>query len=77
MVSPVRDFPDGTVVFILSVCGVVIIHNGDGEAVLMFDGLAAQRVRREPRGNISALIRGTDETPAEILSSDDFGLRGI
>ena len=75
MLSPVRDLPEGKVAFIPPVRRIVTTHNVDGEAVLMSDGLAPQRVWREPRGNISTLIWGTDETPAEILSSEDFGLR--
>ena len=40
----------------------------------MSDGLAPQRLLRQ-RGNVSTLIWGSDETPAEIWTAEDFGMR--
>jgi hypothetical protein len=40
----------------------------------MHDGLAPQRVLRA-RGNVGTLLWGSDETPAEIWSAEDFGMR--
>ena len=43
-------------------------------AVIVADGPAPNQQIR-PYGNISTLIWGTDETPAEIWSGEDFGAR--
>ncbi len=73
--APVQPLPDGKETFLPPVRRVVTTHDENGKAVVMHDGLAPQRIWREPRGNVSTLIWGTDETPAEILSAEDFGLR--
>jgi hypothetical protein len=53
---------------------IVTTHDARGKAVVMMDGPAPQRAMRD-RGNVSTLIWGTDETPAEIWTAEDFGLR--
>jgi quercetin dioxygenase-like cupin family protein len=53
---------------------VVTSHDADGKAMVMMDGPAPGRELRG-RGNVSTLIWGTDETPADIWGSEDFGLR--
>ena len=53
---------------------IVTTHDPAGKAIIMNDGLAPQRQLRA-RGNVSTLIWGSDETPAEICSAEDFGLR--
>ena len=53
---------------------IVTGHDADGRAVVTLDGPAPNRWVR-PYGTISTLIWGTDETPAEIGSAEDFGNR--
>lgn len=53
---------------------VVTTRDSDGKAVVMMDGPAPRRELRG-RGNLSTLIWGTDQTPAEIWSDEDFGIR--
>lgn len=51
---------------------VVTGYDATGRAVVVIDGTAPnQKVR--PYGTISTLIWGSDETPAEIWSDEDFG----
>ncbi len=71
----IETLPDGKKAFLDPVRRIVTTHDQNGSAIIMHDGLAPQRMWREPRGNISTLIWGTDETPAELLSPEDFGLR--
>lgn len=73
--EPVAPLPPGKEPILPPIRRIVTTHDAEGKAVIMHDGLAPQRVWREPRGNISTLIWGTDEVPAEIRSAEDFGLR--
>lgn len=60
--------------FLPPVRRIVTTHDADGKAIVMSDGPAPQRVKRA-RGNVSTLIWGGDETPAEVWTAEDFGLR--
>lgn len=53
---------------------IVTTHDASGNAVVMHDGLAPQRVLRA-RGNVSTLVWGTDKTPAQIWTAEDIGMR--
>jgi quercetin dioxygenase-like cupin family protein len=53
---------------------IVTTHDSDGKAIVMMDGPAPGRELRG-RGNLSTLIWGTDQTPADIWSDEDFGIR--
>ncbi len=53
---------------------IVTTHDANGKAIVMHDGPAPQRVKRA-RGNVSTMIWGTDETPAEVWTAEDVGLR--
>ncbi len=53
---------------------IVTSHDGTGKTVVMNDGLATHH-KGSGRGNVSTLIWSTDETPAEIWGSEDFGAR--
>ena len=53
---------------------IVTGHDAAGRAVIAMDGPAPNRQIR-PYGTVSTLIWGTDETPAEIWSGEDFGAR--
>ncbi len=53
---------------------IVTGHDTNGKSVVTMDGPAANRNER-PNGTVSTLIWGTDETPAEIWSEEDFGAR--
>jgi quercetin dioxygenase-like cupin family protein len=49
-------------------------HDASGRAVVTMDSAAPNRAVR-PHGTVSTLIWGTDQTPAEICSDEDFGAR--
>ena len=53
---------------------IVTGHDPNGRAVVTMDGPAPNRQVR-PHGTVSTLIWGSDETPAEIGSAEDFGAR--
>lgn len=53
---------------------IVTSHDADGRAVAMWDGMPTQWVKRA-RGNYTTLIWGSDQTPAEIWTREDFGAR--
>ena len=72
--TPVEPYPEGKEPPLPSIRRIVTTHDENGKAVVMYDGLAPQRLLR-PRGNVSTLIWGSDETPAEIWTDEDFGLR--
>ncbi len=57
-----------------SIRRIVTAHDTAGRAVVMLDGVAPRRETRA-RGNVSTLVWGTDETPADTWSAEDFGLR--
>jgi quercetin dioxygenase-like cupin family protein len=72
--APILPVPDGTVLPAPPLRRIVTTHDSSGNAVVMHDGLAPQRVLRT-RGNVGTLLWGSDETPAEIWSAEDFGMR--
>lgn len=72
--APILPVPDGTVLPLPPVRRIVTTHDAAGKAIIMHDGPAPQRALRA-RGNVSTLIWGSDETPAEIWSAEDFGMR--
>lgn len=72
--APVDPLPDGFTPPLPPVRRIVTTHDTDGKAIIMTDGLAPQRGLRG-RNNVSTLVWGSDETPAETWSSEDFGLR--
>ena len=72
--SPLAPMPDGAAPPLAPIRRIVTAHDTDGKAMVMMDGAAPQRSLRG-RGNVSTLIWGTDETPAEIWTAEDFGLR--
>ena len=53
---------------------IVTSHDADGKAVVMWDGPQSQWSKRE-RGNVTSLLWGSDETPAEYMTREDFGAR--
>ena len=53
---------------------IVTGHDADGRAVVTLDGPAPNRQVR-PHGTVSTLIWGTDQTPAEVWSAEDYGQR--
>lgn len=53
---------------------IVTTHDASGKALVMMDGPAPRRELRG-RGNLSTLIWGSDESPAEVWTDEDFGLR--
>ena len=53
---------------------IVTGHDEGGRAVVTMDGAAPNRQVR-PLGTVSTLIWGSDETPAEIWTGEDFGAR--
>ncbi len=53
---------------------IVTGHDARGRATVTMDGPAPNRAVR-PHGTVSTLIWGTDETPAEIWTGEDFGAR--
>ena len=53
---------------------IVTSHDAAGKAVVMWDGAPPQWAKRE-RGNVTTLVWGSDETPAEIWTREDFGER--
>jgi len=53
---------------------IVTGHDAGGKAVVMWDGSQSLWSRRE-RGNVSSLLWGSDETPAEFMTREDFGAR--
>lgn len=53
---------------------IVTGHDSAGRAIVTMDGPPPNRNAR-PGGTVSTLIWGTDETPAELWGSEDFGLR--
>lgn len=73
-IAPANPFPDGFTPPLPSLRRIVTTHDSDGKAVIMSDGLAPQR-GIGGRGNVSTLAWGTGETPADIWSPEDFGLR--
>ena len=53
---------------------IVTGHDADGRSIVTLDGPAPNRQVR-PHGTVSTLIWGTDETPAEVWSAEDYGMR--
>ncbi len=53
---------------------IVTGHDARGHAIVTMDGAAPNRTVR-PHGTGSTVIWGTDETPAEIWTGEDFGAR--
>ncbi len=72
--APILPVPEGTVLPAPPVRRIVTTHDASGKAIIMNDGLAPQRALRS-RGNVSTLLWGSEETPAEIWSAEDFGMR--
>ncbi len=72
--SPLAPMPDGATPPLPPIRRIVTSHDSEGKAMVMMDGPAPRR-ELGGRGNISTLIWGSDETPAEIWSVEDFGLR--
>jgi len=72
--NPIESLPEGKEPPLPPIRRIVTTHDGNGNAVIMSDGLAPQRLLRQ-RGNVSTLIWGSDETPAEIWTAEDFGMR--
>jgi len=72
--SPILPVPEGAVLPAPPLRRIVTTHDASGKAIIMHDGLAPQRILRA-RGNVSTLGWGTDETPADIWSAEDFGMR--
>ncbi len=72
--APILPVPEGAVLPAPPVRRIVTTHDSSGKAIIMNDGLAPQRGLRA-RGNVSTLLWGSDETPAEIWTAEDFGMR--
>ena len=72
--APLAPLPDGAMPPLPPIRRIVTTHDANGRATIMMDGPAPQRALRG-RGNMSTLIWGSDETPADIWSNEDFGLR--
>lgn len=72
--APIWPVDDETALPLPPLRRIVTTHDSAGRAIVMNDGLAPQRVLRA-RGNVSTLVWGTDESPAEIWSPEDVGLR--
>lgn len=53
---------------------IVTGHDAAGKAVIVQDDRAANQNIR-PHGTISTLLWGSDETPAELWTNEDFGAR--
>ncbi|NQU71442.1 MAG: cupin domain-containing protein, partial [Rhodospirillales bacterium] len=53
---------------------IVAGYDGDGKSIITMDGSAQNRNVRA-HGTVSTVIWGTDETPCEIWSDEDFGAR--
>ena len=72
--TPLQPLPDGVEEVLPPIRRIVTTHDAAGRAMVMSDGPAPQRAWRQ-RGNVSTLIWGSDETPAEIWTAEDFGMR--
>jgi quercetin dioxygenase-like cupin family protein len=72
--APLRDLPPEVKIVAPPIRRIVTTHDADGKAIIMSDGPAPRREGRG-RGNISTLIWGSDETPANIRGAEDYGLR--
>jgi len=72
--APVAPLPEGAKPPLPPLRRIVTTHDAAGKALVMMDGPGPQRALRG-RGNMSTLIWGSDRTPAEIWSAEDFGLR--
>lgn len=72
--APLQPLPDGFAAPLPPIRRIVTTHDPSGKAMIMMDGPAPNR-RAGARGNISTLIWGTDETPADVWSAEDFGMR--
>lgn len=70
---PLKPLPEEAVL-LPPVRRIVTTHDPSGKALVMMEGPAPRRELRG-RGNISTLIWGSDETPAEIWTDEDFGVR--
>lgn len=72
--APLRDLPPDAKLSPSPIRRIVTTHDADGKAIILSDGFAPRREGRE-RGNISTLIWGSDEMPADIWQAEDVGLR--
>ncbi len=72
--APFAPMPDGVETPLPPIRRIVTTHDAAGTAMVMMDGPAPRREHRA-RGNISTLIWGSDETPAEVWGAEDFGRR--
>lgn len=72
--TPQWDLPEDAPQQLAPIRRIVTTHDSDGKAIAMMDGPAPRRDLRG-RGNLSTLIWGSDEIPAEIWTDEDFGLR--
>ena len=68
------DLPADTSVQLPPLRRIVTTHDANGKAIVMMDGPAPRRELRG-RGNLSTMVWGSDEAPAEIWTDEDFGLR--
>jgi len=68
--------PEGIAAPAPAIRRIVTTHDGSGTAVVMNDGWPPG-YRGSGRGNVSALLWSSDETPAEIWSAEDYGTRTL
>jgi len=72
--APLAPLPEDAVTPLPPLRRIVTTHDPAGRATIMMDGLAPRREYRA-RGNVSTLVWGSDETPAEMWTAEDVGLR--